>query len=111
MLRKQKRRLLNSEDEDPMAGSANLVDAMLVLAVGFLIFLVVSWNMQSVVFSDASPEEKKQTMEAMQKAAEIQQGKQLNDTPQIQSGEGKGFVEMGRVYKDPKTGKLIMVEG
>ena len=55
MLRRQKRRLLNREDEDPMAGSANLVDAMLVLSVGFLIFLVVSWNMQSVVFSDASP--------------------------------------------------------
>jgi hypothetical protein len=111
MLRKQKRRLLNREDEDPMAGSANLVDAMLVLSVGFLIFLVVSWNMQSVMFSDASPEEKKQTMEAMQKAAEIQQGKELNNTPQIQSGEGEGFVEMGRVYKDPKTGKLIMIEG
>lgn len=111
MLRRQKRRLLNREDEDPMAGSANLVDAMLVLAVGFLIFLVVSWNMQSVVFSDASPEEKKQTMEAMQKAAEIQQGNEINDTPQSQSGQGKGYVQMGTVYKDPKTGKLIMVEG
>ncbi|MBI5679314.1 MAG: DUF2149 domain-containing protein [Methanobacterium sp.] len=111
MLRRQKRRLLNSEDEDPMAGSANLVDAMLVLAVGFLIFLVVSWNMQSVVFSDASPEQKKQTMQAMQKAAEIQQGNEVNDTPQSQSGQGKGYVQMGTVYKDPKTGKLIMVEG
>ena len=111
MLRRQKRRLLHSEDEDPMAGSANLVDAMLVLAVGFLIFLVVSWNMQSVVFSDDSPEEKKQTMQAMQKAAEIQQGNQVNDTPQSQSGQGQGYVQMGTVYKDPKTGKLIMVEG
>ncbi len=111
MLRKQRHRLLNADEEDPMAGSANLVDAMLVLSVGFLIFLVVSWNMQSVVFSDASPEEKKQTMEAMQKAAEIQQGKQINNTPQSQSGQGKGYVQMGTVYKDPKTGKLIMVEG
>lgn len=110
MLRRQKRRLLNREDEDPMTGSANLVDAMLVLSVGFLIFLVVSWNMQSVVFSDASPEEKKQTMEAMQKAAEIQQGSQINETPQSQSGQGQGYVQMGTVYKDPKTGKLIMVE-
>ena len=109
MLRKQKRRLLNSEEEDPMTGTTNLVDAMLVLAVGFLIFLVVSWNMQSVVFSDASPEEKQQTMEAMQKAAEIQQGQQINDTPQSQSGQGQGYVQMGTVYKDPETGKLIMV--
>lgn len=111
MLRKNRRRLLNSAEEDPMAGTSNLVDAMLVLSVGFLIFLVVSWNMQSVVFSDATPAEKKQTMEAMQKAAEIQQGKQLNNTPQSQSGQGKGYVQMGTVYKDPTTGKLIMVEG
>jgi hypothetical protein len=94
-----------------MAGTANLVDAMLVLSVGFLIFLVISWNMQSVVFSDASPEEKKQTMEAMQKAAEVEMGKEINDTPQSNTGEGSGYVEMGTVYKDPDSGKLIMVEG
>jgi len=110
MLRRQRRRLLNREDEDPMAGSVNIVDAMLVLSVGLLIFIVVSWNMQAVIFSDASPEERRQTMEAMQNAAEIQQGRELNDTPQIQSGEGGGFVQMGTVYKDPKTGKLIMIE-
>lgn len=111
MLRKHRRRLFDADEEDPMAGSANLVDAMLVLSVGLLVFLVISWNMQSVVFSDDTAEEKKQTMEAMQKAAEIQQGKELNNTPQTESGEGQGYVQMGSVYKDPKTGKLIMVEG
>ncbi len=110
MLRR-KRRLLLDHDEDPMAGSANLVDAMLVLSVGFLIFLVVSWNMQNVVFADSSPEEKKETMEAMKKAAEIKKGKELNDTPDTSSGSGEGYVEMGTVYKDPTTGKLIMVGG
>jgi hypothetical protein len=95
-----------------MAGSANLVDAMLVLSVGFLLFLVVSWNMQAVVFSDASPEERMQTIEAMRRAAEIQQGRELNDTPQIQPGGGEeGFAQVGIVYRDPETGKLIMVEG
>jgi hypothetical protein len=108
---RRKRRILADNDEDPLAGTTNLVDAMLVLAVGFLIFLVVSWNMQSVVFSSASPEEKKQTMQAMQKAAEVQMGQQLNSTPQTQSGQGSGYAELGKVYKDPKTGKLIMVEG
>ncbi len=110
MLRR-KRRLLSDHDEDPMAGSANLVDAMLVLAVGFLIFLVVSWNMQNVVFADSSPEEKQQTMQAMKKAAEVQMGKEMNETPQTSSGSGQGYVEMGTVYKDPNTGKLIMVGG
>jgi len=110
MLRR-KRRLLLDHDEDPMAGSSNLVDAMLVLSVGFLIFLVVSWNMQSVVFSQSSPEQKQQTMQAMQKAAEVQMGNELNETPQTSSGSGQGYVEMGTVYKDPNTGKLIMVGG
>ncbi len=31
-----------SDEEDPMAGVANLVDAMLVIAVGLLVFLVIS---------------------------------------------------------------------
>ncbi|MGC9517902.1 MAG: DUF2149 domain-containing protein [Methanomicrobiales archaeon] len=106
----RRRRLLSADhEEDPMAGTANLVDAMLVLSVGFLVFIVISWNMQSVIFSDATPEEKMQTMEAMQKAAEIEMGKEINDTPQS-SGEGSGYVEMGKVYKDPDSGKLIMVE-
>lgn len=111
MVRKYKRRMLSSHDEeDPMAGSANLVDAMLVLAVGFLIFLVMSWNMQNVVFSDMSPQERQETMEAMKKAVELNQGDELNNTPQTSSGSGQGYVEMGQVYKDPKTGKLIMVQ-
>ena len=110
MLRR-KRRLLSQNEEDPMAGSTNLVDAMLVLAVGFLIFVVVSWNMQSVVFADSSPEEKQATMEAMKKAAEVQMGNELNQTPDTSQGSGEGYVEMGTVYKDPTTGKLIMVGG
>lgn len=87
-----------------MAGSANLVDAMLVIAVGLLIFLVISWDMQGVAFTNASPEGKV-SIESIQNAPEIQMGKDVTDTSQ------EGFIEMGMVYKDPKTGKLIMVEG
>ena len=111
MLRKNRRRFLgNDGEEDPMAGSANLVDAMLVLSVGFLIFLVMSWNMQSVVFSDMTPQERQQTMEAMKQATQLEKGQQLNNTPQTSSGSGDGMLELGKVYKDPKTGKLIMIE-
>ncbi|CDG64692.1 MULTISPECIES: DUF2149 domain-containing protein [Methanobacterium] len=111
MLRRRRRMLGDSQGEDPMAGSANLVDAMLVLAVGFLIFLVMSWNMQNVVFADMSQEDRQKTMEAMKQVAEIQQGSELNDTPQSESGSGQGYAKKGTVYQDPQTGKLIMVEG
>lgn len=108
----RKRRLISSEEEvDPMVYAVNMVDCMLVLAVGFLIFTVMSFGMQSVVFSDASPQEKQQIMKAVQQTVEVQQGKELNDTPQSQSGQGSGYVQMGTVYKDPTTGKLIMVGG
>ncbi len=111
MVRQSRRRLLSmTEEEDPTSGVSNLVDAMLVLAVGFLIFVVMSWNMQSVVFSDMSQQEKQQTMEAMKKAVELNQGKELNNTPNSTSGSGEGYVELGQVYKDPETGKLIMIQ-
>ena len=35
--RKQRRRRASDDDIDPMAGTTNLVDAMLVLALGFLV--------------------------------------------------------------------------
>ncbi|RAP51389.1 MAG: hypothetical protein BZ133_03170 [Methanosphaera sp. SHI613] len=109
--KKSRRRRNNNHEEDPMAGTANLVDAMLVLAVGFLIFVVISWNMQSVVFSDMTQDQKQEVMNKMKDASEITQGQELDDTPQNINSSGSGYHEMGKVYKDSNTGKLIMVEG
>jgi hypothetical protein len=50
-------------------------------------------------------------MEAMKRVAEIEMGKELNQTPQTKSGSGEGYVQKGTVYQDPQSGKLIMVEG
>ena len=48
MVRSRQRRRERVE-EDPMAGTSNLVDAMLVIAVGFLVFVIISWNMQAMI--------------------------------------------------------------
>ena len=109
--RKQRRRRASDDDIDPMAGTTNLVDAMLVLALGFLIFVVISWNMQSVIFSDMSQDQKQAVMESMKQVSEVTQGQELNDTPDTSQSSGQGFTELGQVYKDPSSGKLIMVEG
>ena len=109
--RKQRRRRASDDDIDPMAGTTNLVDAMLVLALGFLIFVVISWNMQSVIFSDMSQDQKQAVMESMKQVSEVTQGQELNDTPDTTQSSGQGFTELGKVYKDPSSGKLIMVEG
>lgn len=109
--RKQRRRRASDDDIDPMAGTTNLVDAMLVLALGFLIFVVISWNMQSIIFSDMSQDQKQAVMESMKQVSEVTQGQELNDTPDTSQSSGQGFTELGKVYKDPSSGKLIMVEG
>ncbi|OWT33354.1 hypothetical protein BGI41_02780 [Methanobrevibacter sp. 87.7] len=108
----RRRRRHTHTDENPMSGTSNIVDCMLVLALGFMIMLVLSWNMQDVVFNkDMSQEQKQTTMQAMQQVAQVTQGKELNETPQNSKSSGQGYVEQGKVYKDPKTGKLIMVQG
>ena len=89
-----------------MAGTSNLVDAMLVIAVGFLVFVIISWNMTAMIDPDQNIQEMMQ-----QKTSEIDQGQQLNETPDTSNSSGQGYTEMGKVYKDPATGKLIMVEG
>lgn len=90
-------------EEDPMAGTSNLVDAMLVIAVGFLVFVIISWNMQAMITDDNPIQQSQQT-------TEINQGQQLDQAPDTSNSSGQGYTEMGKVYKDPATGKLIMVE-
>ena len=105
MVRKNGRRRSKRQEEDPMAGTANLVDAMLVIAVGFLVFVIISWNMQAMIDPDQNIHDQMQ-----QKMTEVDQGQPLNETPDTSNSSGQGYTEMGKVYKDPATGKLIMVE-
>lgn len=95
-----------------MAGTTNLVDAMLVIAVGLLIFLVISWNMQNIVFNENMDEQQRQKVkDAINEVSQVDQGEELEDTPDLSKSSGSGYTEMGKVYKDSETGKLIMVEG
>ena len=111
MVRLNRKTAFEEDEEDPMTGVANLVDAMLVIAVGLLVFLVISWNMQAIVFNDAvTPEQKQDAINAMKQVTEVDQGQQLNETPDVSNSSGEGYAELGKVYKDPSTGKLIMIE-
>jgi len=108
----RKRKILNNNkdgDDDPLSGIANMTDAMLVLAVGFLIFAVMSMNMQSIIFSDSSTEEKQRLSQAIKDTVAIETGEDYNGTVNVSSGESDGMENMGTVYKDPNTGKLIMI--
>ena len=49
---RRKKRRFDGEDVSPMSGLSNLSDAMLVLALGILVALVVHWNV-NIVPADA----------------------------------------------------------
>jgi hypothetical protein len=89
-----------SEDINPMEGVANLVDAMLVLACGLMLALVINWNVD--IGSAGTTVEIDQGKEVQQIDGVSANGETVNDS--------SGYEEMGMVYRDPKTGKLYMVQ-
>ena len=97
----RQRRLRRQEAEvNPMDGVANLADAMLVLAVGIMLALILNWNVDiSAVRGDASPEKD----EALSFTEE--------DMTQTEALEGQGELEkLGAVYYDPATGLYYIIE-
>ena len=85
------------EEVDPMSSLSNVGDIMLVFACGLMVALVVAWNVDLGKF---------QQVEMNQ---EIQQDDIEQITEQLY-GEGNAFVDKGRVYQDPTTGKYYLVE-
>lgn len=100
MLRKR-RRISESVDDDPMGGLNNLSDAMLVLALGFLIFAIMALSVNPNMISDASS-----TTKDVSTADTFTQN--YTDAGGL---EDSGYSEVGKVYQDPNTGELVLVSG
>jgi hypothetical protein len=99
MVRKKARRKPRQE-EDPMAGTTNLTDAMLVLALGFLIFAIMALS--------ANPDMITQS----QSTQDVSTADTFSQNYTSASGmEDSGYNEVGKVYEDPTTGELVMVSG
>lgn len=98
MLRKRKR-ISNEIDDDPMSGMANLSDAMLVLALGFLVFAIMALSTNPDLIQ-----------QSQQPSQDVSSGEMLNQNLTDSGGmEDSGYSEVGKVYKDPYTGELVMV--
>ena len=89
----------SQQEDEPLGPLANLVDIILVFACGLIAALVaISPNLQEHFNTETSQK--------------IAQGKELSNIPsnlKKQIETGKGFESLGQVYKDPKTGKLILI--
>ena len=90
----------SKEDDEPLGPLANLVDIILVFACGLIAALVaLSPNLQ-------------EHFKVSKETKVISQGKELVDVPKEikEKLDGtNGYKSLGQVYKDPKTGKLILI--
>lgn len=88
-------------DDDPLTGFANIMDVMLVFALGLALALVAQSQELQKHFK-------------LEKSVAIETGQELTDSPQImeniQQGNSQGMESMGQVYRDPKTGKLLLIK-
>lgn len=80
------------EDINPMDGTSNLADAMLVLAVGMMLALIMNWNVDLTTVIDV--EELDANSLSEEEVQEVEQDQAL--------------MEKGVVYQDPATGKYYI---
>lgn len=78
------------DDEDPRASLVNLVDVMLVFACGLLAAI-------GAVVQQRAP-------------VEVARGRAIERPLQGRQQAGPGYEVVGQVFRDPKTGKLILIE-
>lgn len=76
-----------------MGPLANLVDSMLVFAVGLMVVMAASGS----------------GLEPASGGAEIEDGREIPDPPEGAGEAGSGFESMGQVYRDPETGRMIPI--
>lgn len=102
-MRRRLSRLNNDQFEDnsdPMSGLSNLADAMLVLAVGIMLALIMNWHVS--ISGGYTTEIDQSTMTEVDSS-------ELQDASQNQDGAAE-FEEKGTVYIDKKTGTMYLVE-
>ncbi len=79
-------------DEDPRASLVNLVDVMLVFACGLIAALAAGSNGTVKV------------------TKQVEKGQAIERPAAGTTGQGSGYDRVGEVFRDPKTGKLVLIE-
>lgn len=87
-----RRSRFDGADEEPLGPLANLADIMLVFAVGLMVALAASRD------------------SGVSGGMELDAGRELPEVPSGVGESGSGYESVGRVYRDPQSGKLILVD-
>lgn len=88
----------DAQDDEPLGPLANLLDLMLVFACGLIAALISMSKNIDEHFDQSDP---------MQKI--VEQGQELPQMPGQGETGGEGYESVGQVYRDPQTGKLILI--
>lgn len=84
------------DNDDPLGPLANLLDIMLVFAVGLIVALVAaSGRGDGFLRAEAD--------------IEVERAQELPEVPQGVGTAGSGYQRVGAVYRDPDSGKLILI--
>lgn len=100
--RKWQNSRFDQQDEEPLGPLANFIDLMLVFACG-LIAALISMNRSVDEHFESRPDKLKQTEQIVKK------GRELPQIPSSGKSGGEGYESVGEVYRDPNTGKLILI--
>lgn len=103
----RRNRILNSEDTgNPMDGVSNMSDAMLVLAVGIMLALVINWKID--IKEVYNGQEQKEVVEDSKLQEFDTNEARQNSAISFEDIESK-YVKSGTVYTDTYTGKTYVV--
>lgn len=92
------RREYREDDFSPMEGVGNMADAMLVFACGLILALIISWNVEIGEHGEISQQGARYEVENIGE----EQPQSIDPDAELE--------EMGKVYRDPETGKYYVIE-
>lgn len=98
-IRRQSSRM-EEEEVNPMASVANLVDAMLVLAVGIMLALINSWNLN--ISQNGQVTEKVDKKDAVSSFSD-------KDLDKTKESDSSGLEKQGTVYYDKVTDRYYII--
>lgn len=102
MARSWQKNRFSTESEEPLGPMANFLDLMLVFACGLIAALIA--------MSEQLQDHFQQTVKPLTHSEKIiETGKEIPESPLGRQGGSDGFEAVGQVFRDPKTGKLILI--
>lgn len=101
--KKHDRDPFGKDNPDPMSGTANLADAMLVLAVGIMLALVINWHV-NINGSSTTKIDQSQMKEVTSDEYKTKTENDIDD-----KSDRNSLQKRGTVYVDTDTGKMYLV--